>query len=127
MDIASGLTLLGQATGIVKTLREIDKSFDLANVKAQMAELYVTLADVKMSLSDAREELHNRDQEIRDLRKRVADLTSGSACPRCEAGRLKVTSVRPDPMFGKVGLQQHTLKCDACDHSEKRQIDPSAP
>ena len=44
MDIAAGLTLLGQATNIVKGLREIDKGFDLAALKARMADLYGTLA-----------------------------------------------------------------------------------
>jgi len=48
MDIATALSLLSNATGVVKDLREIDKSFDVAALKAKMADLYVTLADVKI-------------------------------------------------------------------------------
>jgi len=43
MDIAAGLTLLAQATGIVKDLRDIDKGFDIAALRSQMADLYGTL------------------------------------------------------------------------------------
>lgn len=68
MDIAAGLTLLGQATNIVKGLREIDKGFDLAALKARMADLYGTLADVKIALSDARETIHDRDGDADELK-----------------------------------------------------------
>jgi hypothetical protein len=46
MDVAAGLALLGQATSIVKNLRDIEKGFDVAALKVQMADLYGTLADV---------------------------------------------------------------------------------
>ena len=39
MDIATALSLLSNATGVVKDLREIDKSFDVAALKAKMADL----------------------------------------------------------------------------------------
>jgi hypothetical protein len=42
MDIAAGLTLLAQATGIVKDLRDIE-GFDIAALRSQMADLYGTL------------------------------------------------------------------------------------
>jgi hypothetical protein len=74
LDIAAGLTLLGQATNIVKGLREIDKGFDLAALKARMADLYGTLADVKIALSDARETIHDRDRKIKQLEQKIAAL-----------------------------------------------------
>jgi hypothetical protein len=55
MDIAAGLALLSQATSIVKNSRQIEKGFDVAALKAQMAELYGTLADVKIARIDARQ------------------------------------------------------------------------
>jgi len=67
MDIATALSLLSNATGVVKDLREIDKGFDLAALKAQMANLYGTLADVKIALSDARETIHDKDKTYRGL------------------------------------------------------------
>lgn len=124
MDIATGLALLGQATGIVKDLREIDKGFDGAALKAQMADLYGTLADVKIALSDARETIHTKDQKIRELEERTATLTSGEACPLCGDGRLKVVASRAHPHFGFAGVQERTLKCDKCGHAETRRFDP---
>lgn len=125
MDIATALTLLGQATGIVKDLREIDKGFDVAVLKAQMAEIYGTLADVKIALSDAREAIHEKDKKIKELEDKVSTLTSGEQCAICSAGHMKVVASREHPDFGFAGAQERTLKCDKCGHSEKRFHDPS--
>jgi Zn finger protein HypA/HybF involved in hydrogenase expression len=48
-------------------------------------------------------------------------------CVICGTGRLAVVAVGPHPIFGDMGIQERTLKCDnaACAHSEKRQHDPS--
>ena len=124
MDIATGLSLLAQATGIVKNLREIDKSFDVATMKSQMADLYSTLADIKIALSDARKTIHERDHQIRDLEGKFAALTSGEACPLCTIGKMKIAASREHPHFGFAGVQERTLKCDQCGHSEKRLHDP---
>jgi hypothetical protein len=125
MDIPSGLSLLAQATGIVKDLRDIDKGFDSAVLKAQMADLYGTLADVKIALSDARETIHERELTIKNLEDRIAALNSGEACPICSAGRMKVVASRAHPQFGFAGVQERTLECDKCGHSEKHFHDPT--
>ncbi len=125
MDIATALTLLGQATGIVKDLREIDKGFDLAALKAQMANLYGTLADVKIALSDARETIHDKEKKIKELEDKIATLTSGETCPICRKGRMKVTASHAHPHFGLMGVQERILECDNCGHSEKRFYDPN--
>jgi hypothetical protein len=48
------------------------------------------------------------------------------ACPLCGSGNLKVTSVKPHPSFGPVGIQERVVKCDNpnCNHTEKRIHDP---
>jgi DNA-directed RNA polymerase subunit M/transcription elongation factor TFIIS len=103
VDIAATLAVLGQAIGIAKDLREIDKGLDAGEFKARMAELYGSLADVKMALADAQEELRAKDKTIADLRanfEKRADLievygykyekgSNGQPqglpfCPRCE-------------------------------------------
>ncbi|NML75275.1 hypothetical protein HHL25_14180 [Rhizobium sp. S-51] len=103
MDIAAALAIAGQAIGLVKDLREIDKGLDTAEYKAKMAELYSSLADVKMALSDAQMALREKDQEIHELRAKFELRTklvevdgfryetheSGKPkgvpfCPRCE-------------------------------------------
>jgi len=125
MDITTGLTLLGQATGIVKDRRGIEKGFDMAALKSRMADLYGTLADVKIALSDARETIHEKDRKIRELEGNIAALTSGEACPICGAGRMKVTASHEHPHFAFAGVQERTMKCN-CNHTEKRLHDPNA-
>jgi len=124
MDIAAGLSLLAQATGIVKDLREIDKGFDAAGLKAQMAELYATLADVKIALSDARETIHDRDRKIKDLENQIAALNAGEACPLCGGGRMKTVASTKHPHFGFAGVQERTVKCTNCGHTEQHLHDP---
>lgn len=72
MDLAAGIAIAGQAIGLVKDLREIDRGLDSAEYKAKMAELYSALADVKMALADARDDLKLRDAEIERLRNSLA-------------------------------------------------------
>jgi hypothetical protein len=69
--------------------------------------------------------------EVEALRARVAALEeevrkrpSVEQCPICEGGILKITTVRPDPIMGVLGVQERTIKCDKCGHTEKRQHDP---
>ena len=125
MDVAAGLALLGQATSIVKNLRDIEKGFDVAALKVQMAELYGTLADVKIALSDAREAIHDKDKKIRELEEKISTLNSGESCPICGEGRMKIASSREHPHFGFAGVQERTLKCEKCGHTEKRNFDPT--
>lgn len=124
MDVAAGLTLLGQATSIVKNLRDIEKGFDVAALKVQMAELCGTLADVKIALSDAKEAIHDKDKKIRELEEKISTLNSGELCPICGEGRMKIASSR-DQHFGFPGVQERSLKCEKCGHAEKRMFDPT--
>lgn len=72
MDIASGLVALGQVASVMKTVVEVDKAFDDAKFKAQMADALVAVADAKNALLDAREELRKKDEEIARLAKQFA-------------------------------------------------------
>ena len=125
MDISAGLTLIGQALGVVKGLREIEKGFDAAALKAQMAELYSALADVKMALTDARETIFGRDRVIKELQDKIDALTAGDVCPICKEGRMKVTASQPHPIFGQVGVLERTVNCEKCGHKEKHMHDPT--
>ncbi|NEJ20085.1 hypothetical protein GR247_07865 [Rhizobium leguminosarum] len=134
VDITATLAVLGQAIGIAKDLREIDKGLDAGEFKAKMAELYASLADVKMALADAQEELRAKDKDIAELRgnfEKRAELveregykyekgTNGEPqgypfCPRCEQnlGRF----YRLAQMAGARG----DCKCPEC-KSEYRHV-----
>ena len=126
MDVMTGLAALGQAIKITKDLRDIERDLDAAAYRAQMADLYSNLGDAKIALTDARELIHERDQQIAALTARIANLTSGEACPLCQEGKMKVTSSRPDPIFGPLGHQERTLTCQnaECAYVEKRKVAP---
>lgn len=71
-------------------------------------------------------------KEVEDLKSRVAALEQeklkppAELCPICETGSLKVIAVAPHKAFGRMGVQERTVKCDneACGHTEKRMHDP---
>lgn len=63
-DLMNAVAAAGQALGIIKDLREIDKEVDVAGYKARLAELTAALADMKMGLTDASTQLHEKDAEI---------------------------------------------------------------
>jgi hypothetical protein len=125
MDVMAGLAAVSNALDIARTLRTIDKTYDLATVKAQMADIYMALGDAKIALSDARDGIATRDQQIKDLQRKLEDATTGDACPLCDGGRMKVIASVPDPDFGDFGLMKRTLECQGCGHSEPRQFDPT--
>ena len=126
MDIIGALATASQAVKLAKDLREIERDLDSAGYKAKMAELYGNLADIKMALSDAKVALHEKDGRILALKNEIEALKSGETCPLCQTGRLKVTAVQPDNIFGDFGHQQHTLTCQNsdCGHSERRKVVP---
>ena len=72
MDIASGIAAATHGLGIAKTLREIEKSYDQATLKAQLADLMSTLADAKLALIEAKESMAEKDKEIAALRTNFA-------------------------------------------------------
>ncbi len=126
MDIMGALAVAGNAVKLAKDLRDLERDLDSASFKAKMAELYGNLADIKMALSDAKEELHEKEGEVKKLKAEIAALKAGETCPLCQAGNMKTTAIRKDPIFGPMGHQEHTLTCQNsdCGHTETRKIVP---
>lgn len=65
------------------------------------------------------------EARVRALETAATATPLAEACPICTTGRLKVTAVRPHPTFGRLGVQEHSLACDACQHTEARMHDPT--
>lgn len=68
MDVMSGLTAVGKALEIVKTLKDLEGQINDANFKLQVAELHSSLADAKIALADAKETIAEKDREIVKLK-----------------------------------------------------------
>ena len=68
MDIASGIAAATQGLGIAKALRGIEKSYDQATLKTQLAELMSSLADAKLALTEAKVSIAEKDAEIAALK-----------------------------------------------------------
>lgn len=68
MNISAGIAAVTQAITIAKTLRSIEKSYDEATLKAQLAELVSALADAKLALTEAKESHQKKDKMIAKLK-----------------------------------------------------------
>lgn len=69
MDIMTGLAAIGQGLDAVQKLREIEKNFDAAAFRLEIANLTVALADARVALAEAKEALSAKDEEISSLKK----------------------------------------------------------
>lgn len=75
-------------------------------------------------------ELRALRAELEDLRCRVAwletelDRRHPPWCPRCREGPLEVVGRRPHPEFGFADVEEHTMRCTGCGHTEARLHDP---
>lgn len=109
MDIPVVLTSLSTATGVLRTLLDIQKDFDTAAFKIKIGDLSTAISSAQIALSEAHLELAEKDREIARLksdfalRGKMVELRGfrffaddeGKAkgfavCPRCEVvdGRL---------------------------------------
>lgn len=68
MDIAAGIAAVTQGLGIAKAMRTIEKAYDEATFKAQIAELIGSLTDAKLTLAEAKDEMAAKDKEIERLK-----------------------------------------------------------
>lgn len=131
MDIIAGIAAATQGLNILKTVREIDKNFDAATYRSQLADATDALSNAKLALIDAREELAKRDKEIERLQSAFeakGKLVKGEGdynyfpgdnglplgfpvCPGCEAEGRVVQLKQDGPT--------ETARCPSCDKSHK--------
>src|SRR5579872_7613456 len=63
------------------------------------------------------------EARIAALEAEVAKRPALAACPLCQ-GEFKVTDVSQHGTFGRLGVQNRTMKCVSCGHTEVRMHDP---
>ncbi len=94
-EIVTGLAAANQAVGLVKELREIDRSVDEAGFKLKLADLTQLLADAKIALSEANLALNEKDTKIKRLQEDLETAQLGNVCPKCKIGRLRLETIEP--------------------------------
>lgn len=132
MDISGALSAIGASLSIAKELKEIDASFDKAELKLKIAELTSALAEAKLGLVDVNEELHRKNDEIAELGRLLAHREASTAmrnnkryftneagepkgppiCPVCERQGLLLQVVQ-DRSKGTAGAYYACPKCKA--------------
>lgn len=117
MDLMQGLSAVSAGLGIVKELRDLDRSVDEATFKLKLAELTSSLADAKFALVDAKE-------QSAELESRISELTNGTHCPICRNGRVNV--VKNEPALAS-GVEHHYCECQnpECVYKTTRLFDSS--
>lgn len=113
MPIVEAIAAVSQALDVVKGMRAVEKSFDAATYKIQIADLMTALSDAKLELVAARDAATAKDTEFERLKATLAgqaELVDGRGgfkyranadrqpsglpvCPTCEHrdGRLTFT------------------------------------
>lgn len=127
MDIVSGIGAVTSALGIAKTLRGIEKTYDEATYKAQVADLINALTDAKLAMAEAKEDLAGKDKEIERLKasfEQRGNLYDGPGdykfftgddgmprgypiCPHCEAKEGRIVQLKQDNVIIQA-------KCPVC-------------
>ncbi|KUR75211.1 hypothetical protein [Novosphingobium sp. Fuku2-ISO-50] len=117
MDFASALTALSNAMTLAKALRGIQKDYDIAAVRVQMAEIYDALADARIALADAKSVIVEREQQIKELE---GGPVPGDPCPYCGARAMRMTR---QAMNG----QWETWTCGECTQTKDVRHDLPGP
>jgi hypothetical protein len=69
MDIAAWLASVKPAMDVAKALKDINKSFDEAVYKSNIADLTEKLSDARLALIEAKEQAFEKDKEIGELKR----------------------------------------------------------
>ena len=128
MNLMESITSLGLAIGLVKDLRDIDRSIDESVFRLKIADINEALADAKIALSNANLELNERTLELAQLKEALAIATSGEICPKCRAGRLQLINTISHRMgsLGHFGVEDWQFACDdvECGFEQTKMHDP---
>ena len=108
MELGTALSAISNAMTLAKTLRGIEKDYDLASVRAQMAEIYDALADARIALADAKGLISERDLQIKELQ---GGPVPGEPCPYCGARAMRMSSQR-------MNTQWEVWTCGECNQTK---------
>ena len=127
MPLMEAISAVGQAIDVAKGMRAVEKNFDAAAYKVQIADLMTALSEARMELVAAREAANEKEAQFEELKRTLTgqseliETASGfkyksmedrplglPVCPTCEQrdGRLVFTVKDGDV---------HKVRCPVCD------------
>lgn len=132
MPIVEAIAAVSQALTVVKGMRAVEKSFDAATYKIQIADLMTALSDAKLELVAARDAATAKEVEFESLKKTLAgqaELVDGRGgfkyrangdgqpsglrvCPTCEQRDGRLTFTVKDDSPRKVRCPVCTARFD---------------
>ncbi|MCZ4271451.1 hypothetical protein [Maritalea porphyrae] len=74
MDVSAVISGISTSLTIVKTIKDIDKNFDAAQYKLQIAELIGNLAETKIAMVELADTLAAQEVEIDRLKQFAVDI-----------------------------------------------------
>lgn len=117
MEFGAALSAISNAMALAKTLRGIQQDYDLASVRAQMAEIYDALADARIALADAKGVIADRDMLIAELK---GGPVPGEPCPFCGERAMRMTTQQ---LHG----QWEVWTCGKCERKKDVRHDKPGP
>ena len=120
--IAGMISALKGASDITKAMIGLH---DAAIVQGKVIELQGKILEAQgaaFAANDERRELLEKIETLETEVRRLKNLQGGGEqCPRCRKYELRVERSTPSRIFGAVGVNDHHMKCAACDFEEVRQ------
>lgn len=127
-SIIAALSGTAQAITIAKAIRDAEKAYDRATIRAEMAEVIEKLVDARLALAEARDALSEKDREVERLKAAFserAELVVGergykykkgpegnpsgrTMCPKCEVVSGRIVEMKQDGGAMRA-------KCPVCD------------
>ncbi|MEX2214004.1 MAG: hypothetical protein WD768_07745 [Phycisphaeraceae bacterium] len=79
------------------------------------------IMELRQAVLDAQEQVAVLREENAQIKAKLAELDKPALppCPKCGKRTWGVTSSKPDPMMGVVGVLRRTYTCSSCNFSEE--------
>ncbi|MFN4062315.1 MAG: hypothetical protein ACK4IA_16400 [Paracoccus hibiscisoli] len=103
MDLPAAISAITASIGLARELKNIDASFDKAELKLKVAELTAALAEAKLGLVDVASQLQEKDDEISQLRKTI------------ETKELHLKQIGNNTYFTVGGIPKGAPICPVCE------------
>ena len=116
--MADIVSTISTALSIASRLKEVSEKVRDAEFRNLVADLSIELAEVKLKVANLLEENAKLKGQLLTLQS-----AGGEQCPKCGNRTFELTSSKPHPTFGELGVVERTYKCSTCGFQEAKTIE----